>query len=354
MRLVWEHPGDNNYGGDWDKIISELVAAGFNGLIVRIGTGGEACYDSDILPYDIAVKQRGYHLNAILKAGKKYGLDIHAWQILYQCRNIDTDFVHRMQKEKRLQKSFDGQELYTAGGHHMVMLCPSDERNRKHEVETFVEIATRYPGIKGIHYDYVRYLTSDYCFCDGCRDRFNAYYNEKTGKTVKNWPKDTRTDPEVKKYFIPWRAEQVTILVRDIRAVFRQKFPNMQVSAAVQQSPIATETMGQPWIEWGKEGLVDFVCPMTYTGLFEQFKRSNEYLKKQMAGAIPVYPGIGMSQRGLLDEEMTMDKIYQQIEYSRKSNAGGFCIFSFSPRMRDELIPILKQSNFSKPVEKVK
>ena len=36
-----------------------------------------------------------------------------------------------------------------------------------------LEVARKYP-VDGLHFDYIRYPGRDKCYCDGCRERFEA------------------------------------------------------------------------------------------------------------------------------------------------------------------------------------
>jgi hypothetical protein len=52
-------------------------------------------------------------------------------------------------------------------------LCPSHPANQALELNALVEIARNY-DVAGLHLDYIRYPGKDYCFCAGCRQRFEA------------------------------------------------------------------------------------------------------------------------------------------------------------------------------------
>ncbi len=63
-----------------------------------------------------------------------------------------------------------------------------------------------------------------------------------------------------------WRRDQVTELVRAIRAAARALYPDVLLSAAVwSHADRAYLSIGQDWRRWLEEELLDFAVPMSYT-----------------------------------------------------------------------------------------
>jgi len=92
-------------------------------------------------------------------------------------------------------------------------LCPSHPDNFALETNSMMEVVRNY-DVDGIHFDYIRYPDSDYCYCPGCRDRFQS----QTGQTVTNWPADVLAAGTLRNGYLDWRRAQITRLVAAVHS----------------------------------------------------------------------------------------------------------------------------------------
>ena len=138
-----------------------------------------------------------------MAACKKYGLEVHVWKVNHNLSTAPRDFVSKLRQAHRLQVSNSGQT--------MNWLCPSHPDNFKLEVDSMLEVAQKY-DVDGLHFDYIRYPDSNYCYCDGCRQRFEAEHGK-----VAHWPSDCYSG-ERKAEYRTWRCEQITRLVEAVCA----------------------------------------------------------------------------------------------------------------------------------------
>ena len=136
-----------------------------------------------------------------MAACKKYGLEVHVWKVNHNLSTAPRDFVSKLRQAHRLQVSNSGQT--------MNWLCPSHPDNFKLEVDSMLEVAQKY-DVDGLHFDYIRYPDSNYCYCDGCRQRFEAEHGK-----VAHWPSDCYSG-ERKAEYRTWRCEQITRLVEAV------------------------------------------------------------------------------------------------------------------------------------------
>ena len=153
-----------------------------------------------------------------------------------------------------------------------------------------LEVVRNY-DVDGIHFDYIRYPDSDYCYCTGCGARFQS----QTGQTVTNWPADVLATGALRNAFLDWRRAQITRLVAAVYAGVKALKPGVQVSAAVfPDATSAYDGVGQDWRRWITNGIVDFLCPMDYTTepapVSPTWWRNNSPMRP---GEFPIYPGIG-------------------------------------------------------------
>ena len=183
-----------------------------------------------------------------------------------------------------------------------------------------LEVAKKY-DVDGLHFDYIRYPDDESCYCDGCRQRFEA----ESGRKVMNWPADCHRGPRSKEYH-DWRCRQITRLVEAVSAQARQIRPKIKISAAVFGAyPACRESVGQDWVAWVKAGYLDFVCPMDYTESDFSFTALVSNQIELVGGRIPIYPGIGATASR---SALSSDRVVAQIHHARSLGAAGFTIFN--------------------------
>jgi len=189
-----------------------------------------------------------------------------------------------------------------------------------------LELVRDYP-IKGIQYDFIRYPNADACYCDRCRRKFE----ERVGTKVGNWPADVRPAGPLEQQYLEVRAEYITEAVREISAAIREVRPDAVISAAVfaQRPEDAKRNVGQDWLRWCQEGLLDALCPMSYvqdTGAYEQTVRM---ILEAVDGAVPVYAGIGV--RSSSGRMKYPEELAAKLNILRRLGAPGFAMFCVTP-----------------------
>ena len=246
-----------------------------------------------------------------------------------------------------MQKSYDGETK--------PWLCPSNPLNQKLEADAMLEVATQY-GVDGIHFDYIRYDGGEFCYCDGCRERFAAFYQKTTGEELPDWPESTRHNAKVSELWGQWRCDQITALVREVRRRVDIECPTCQISAAVfSDYPGCAKGIGQDWGQWVQEGLLDFICPMDYTPFPARFDSLIKKQQELIGGKIPLYPGIGATSTG---NSLSADQVAIQIDIARRNGCEGFTIFNLQEREAAKYFPPLssgptkEKSSFIAPAKK--
>ena len=311
-RAFWNHSGTGAYPGDWDRTCQELAAGGFNMIVPNMLWAGLAHYSSDVLPRSNVVKQHGDQVAQCVAAAHRHGLEVHVWKVNFNLSNAPKEFVDRLRREGRTQVSHDGRPLD--------WLCPSHMENFKLELDSMLEVASKYE-VDGLHFDYIRYPDGSHCYCDGCRNRFE----EHSGRKVALWPQDCFRGARREEYR-EWRCQQITRLVEAVHREARKIRPTIKISAAVFGSyPSCKESVGQDWVSWAKSGYLDFICPMDYTESDLSFAGLVSGQLKLLDGRVPVYAGIGAtaSRSGL-----SPDRVVGQIYHARKLGAAGFTVFN--------------------------
>ena len=221
-------------------------------------------------------------------------------------------------------------------GNTLRILCPSDPRNRKYELDAILEAAEY--DIDGIHLDYIRYNGGNVCFCPGCRQRFG----EQSGEPVANWPEDVAPGGPRAEAFAAFKREQITGFVREVRQALKQKKPNLKLSAAVWEPAPSALRVSQDWPSWVEEGLLDFICPMLYTEDMAYFRSALGEIMDFVAGRVQVCPGMKASMRPRPESQNPLDILVDQITAARELGAQGFVLFELWEYQKTHLMPYLK------------
>jgi uncharacterized lipoprotein YddW (UPF0748 family) len=328
FRGVWNHSGTGFVPGSWDQTCQALSRAGMTAILPHVQRPWCAHYPSRLVPASDSLTRYGDQMAACTAAAKRHGLDVHAWVILWNLEGAPDSALEPYRKAGRLQHS--------SAGTPIPWLCPSHPANRTFELALITELATRYPQLDGIHLDYTRFKTQDYCYCKGCQTRFV----QATGTAISRWPADVRSGPKQAAYR-QWRRDLLTRFVGEVHQKLKQLNPTLKLSASVYPVyPGVRESIAQDWGEWLRLGFLDFACPMSYTGSTEKF---TDWYRKQVS--YPgvkgkVYAGIGVtSMECRLNAVQTMT----QIATLRQEGASGFTLFDANPTLENDILPYLRK-----------
>lgn len=191
------------------------------------------------------------------------------------------------------------------------------------------EIMARFP-VAGIHLDYVRYCQrweDDFGFSDFTRQ---AYLRERGVD-----PREIAPGGAEAREFNLWREANVTNFVRRLGARIRGR---VRFSAAVFSDVRGARAAAlQNWPLWAQHGLLDFLCPMSYTANTEEFSRLvGEAIGATAGTPVPAYSGIGFN--------LPPEVLERELELVRRFNPeGGQMIFSLL-HLRDEHYAVLERN----------
>ena len=294
----------------------------FNAIFPNMLWGGLAHYNSAVLPHSAEFALYGDQVSACVQAAHARGLQVHVWKVNWNLLGAPQGFIDSMRAAQRTQVSRSGAAID--------WLCPSHPDNFALETNSMLEVVRNY-NVDGIHFDYIRYPDSDYCYCAGCASRFQS----QTGRAVTNWPADVLAAGALRTAFLDWRRAQITRLVQTVHAGVKAMKPSVQVSAAVFPDAVsAFDDVGQDWRRWVTNGIVDFLCPMDYTTELHSFTNRVRQQLEYVGGRVPIYPGVGAY---VLETDATL----AQIQSTREAKTGGFILFELSPDSAATLLPVL-------------
>ncbi len=327
-RAIWCHTAYGLGGGhDWDSSVKLIKENGFNMLIPNLCWGGIAFYASSVLPQAASVATKGDAFEQCKAACRKYGVEMHVWKVCWNMgRYTSAEYVKKMHEAGRTQYDAKGVEKER-------WLCPSHPENQKLEIESMVELAKKGPD--GIHFDYIRYPSEDYCYCAGCRARFEA----QLGAKVENWPADVKDEKKLRDAWRAFRVANITYVVSNVAVRVRKEAPGVKISAALFRNPQSDpHTIAQDWASWCQAGYLDFACNMDYVNSTPLFRGA---VKSQLpaVGKVPLYPGIGLSCWP--NDSRDAERLAKQIQAARDLGTHGFTVFALD-RRAEQVLPLLR------------
>lgn len=308
---------------DPDQVVKDLKDAGFNAVFVRLSSAGAAYHPSKVLPEAPGTKMD--YAQAYADAGKKYGVEIHAWHVCFMMHYAPSGDVKDAIRQGEVMRNPKGKALRPT--YNVPVRTPALASNRALEREAMVELVTKYP-LDGVQFDYIRYFSNSVDYSATSR----AAFERSLGSKVKNWPKDVMTGG-LKEAYHRWRADLISVTVRDVSQAVRAANPRARVSAAVWHSPdIAMDDYAQDWVKWVREGYLDFVVPMNYTTKDERLAEWITNQKALISGKVPLYAGIGAYMMN------RPDQLSRQIQICRREGTDGYVLYSYDSSLKKKFL----------------
>jgi uncharacterized lipoprotein YddW (UPF0748 family) len=302
----------NRQQKDLIDILDKLKAANFNTIFLQTRLRGDVIYNSQIEPvsrYICDTDDMGSKYDPLTFAVSechKRGLECHAWFVTYPLgrqmingkENNSPTLKKNQDKTRRI-----GNELY---------LDPGDPQTNVYLLSLIEEIVEKY-DIDGIHMDYIRYPGNK--FPDE-----NTYLHYGKGKNKSNW-----------------RRENINRFVSELYDVVKSKKQWVQVSSSVigiykkiqgrtkRNYLTAYDGVYQDPVEWLRQEKHDFVVPLMYytDDLFFQFVLDWKFQKQGRY----IFPGLAVYKLDGKEGNWSINKIKEQIRFSRENQMGGNVFF---------------------------
>jgi uncharacterized lipoprotein YddW (UPF0748 family) len=357
---VLEHPDR------LETLIDDARRMGVSDLFVQVYRGGRAWFDSSWAgaePYERIRESLGIDpLAQLISRAHEAGMRVHAWvNVLSVAGNRETHIVTILGRDAVLvdrqgRSILDYPKLdipqpdrrYYRMGTPAIFLDPATPGVTEYIAGTFAELVERYPGLDGLHLDYIRYpgvlpfspgsrfgVGLDFGYGEPSRARFKTEtgLTAPLGDSLRN---ANRWDE--------WRREKVTEVVRAVRdaaLATRSAAPEPRAFAISAAVGTYAERMylaeGQDWRRWLEEDLIEFAIPMSYTLDDRMFR----YMAEGFASG-PHADRIWLGQGTWLFNKRPAGAL-DQLRVARTAGTAGEVLFSYdsiadTPALRDALL----------------
>lgn len=339
--------------GRVEQLVVDAHALGATDLFVQVYRGGRAWYDASLAdrgPYEALVAGTGQDtLALLLERAHASGIRVHAWvNVLSLSTNTRAPILQELGRDAvlvdrhgRSVLDYPGLELpqpdrtWYRMGTRGVYLDAGAPGVSERLVAVFDELLERYPGLDGLHLDYIRHpgalpfvpgsrfgVGLDFGYGIKTQERFRRETGLRGPYADPNAPDPTRLVNTTA--WDGWRRQQVTDLVKEIRASSRVRNPELVLSAAVNSYvDRAYLTLNQDWLRWLEEDQIDWAIPMAYT-LDDRLLR---YQLEHFAGRPNGERILGGLGTWLFAKDPT--RALGQIEIARTAGLPGEVLFSY-------------------------
>lgn len=327
-KWIWLIPETDLPFETWRKRFEMMQAYGIKGVLVQVYNGHTALYASRQLPFQADV------LSTLIKAGREFGIEVHAW--IWTMPNNNKEIREKHPEWFAVNRL--GQPSFSNPAYvdYYRFMCPNQEGVRDFLVQNVKELGA-IENLDGIHLDYIRfpdvilaeglqpkyniiqdkeYPQYDYCYCDTCRKKFS---NEAGPDPLKDI-----ADPSLDAHWRQFRYDSITDLVNNL-LVPEIKNAGKTASAAVFPN---WESVRQQWSRWD----LDAFFPMLYQNFYNM---NLQWIGDQITQELKVMNRDTNLYAGLYLPELTPEQMSGAIEIAQKAEASGYALFSYSDITRD-------------------
>ena len=317
-----------------DRVVEQAREGGFNALFVQVRGRGDALYASRIVARSsLLAKQPADFdpLARLLDRARSRGIEVHAWvNVLLTAHfpNPPADNVVRQHPEWVMVPRSAARPVVPANRQGILWLVrqasrgdadvegfylsPSVPEVRQHLEAVVRELVRQYP-LQGLHLDFIRYPNEDY---DWSVAALEGFRRDQGGGNPLSLP---TARPQA---WEAYRRNVLTALAERLATAARAERPGIVISAAVvPDEASAVHHRYQDWPTWLAQGIIDVVCPMTYTPDTRLFRE-----QVQSVGAF-ARPGQGV-WAGVGAYRLTIDDVIEKILTARRAGASGVVLFS--------------------------
>lgn len=317
-----------------DQVVDNARAGGFNTLFVQVRGRGDAFYASKIVARSPLLARQPADFDPfarLLARARAAGIEVHAWVNVLLTSHFPSPardnvvslhpgwlMVPRSAARKTTPTDANGllwlvrQASRTDTDVEGFYISPSSPEVQQHLEAVVREIVREYP-VAGLHLDFIRYPNPDYDWSVAALEDFRR---QQGGGDLLGLP---LARPEAWEHY---RRAVVTALAERLASAVRAERPGAIVSAAVvPDEASAVHHRYQDWPAWLSRGILDAVCPMTYTPDTRIFRQQVEAAESRARPGQQVWAGVGAYR-------LPIDDVLEKIAAARGAGASGVVLFS--------------------------
>jgi uncharacterized lipoprotein YddW (UPF0748 family) len=335
------------------EMVNAAASAGFNTLLVQVRGRGDAYYRSSLepRPTELVIRPDFDPLAEVLARARPAAIAVHAWinvnlvSSAVELPSSPQHIVYRHPEWLMVPRGLVAEMLGTSpdSPEYLVRLArwtrthndeveglytsPIHAGATAHIADIAAEVVRNY-AVDGIHLDYARFPNADFDYSPAAvREFTQTVKGQLSGAEQRRLDVLAGVDPLAYTSRFPerWQAfrqSRLNGLLMRVRTAIKSANPRAIISAAV--APELDTAVGakmQDWRTWLEQGLVDVLCPMTYTQDAELFERQVA-AAADLAGPRPVWAGVAAYR---LSGPATL----RHIDLARRSRAAGVVLFSY-------------------------
>ncbi len=340
-----------------DRLVQRAEAGGFNLIFAQVYRHDRAWYNSeyaDTTPYrEILAKEKIDPLAYLIERAGRSGIQVHAWLNMFRIgrdraapvlKRFGTDIITRDGKGVSLL-DYPAANIPDGG----YWLDPGDPNVSLYLRHIIAETIRKYPGLAGIHLDFIRYPFNSPYAGSFWANRHDLGYGK---ESVRRYREKTGIDPlkmEITRAncqsWDNWRRLQVNKFVAEAGELVRKMNPRLAFSAAgIAWAERAYLSSFQDWRRWLEEGTVDFMAVMNY-GVDPRLARYLTWGAVSSRGSRQVYIGLG---EYLLKDQP--EDLLGQMTDARRAGADGIVLFSYDSMCSTPgIFKTIRKSLFQQP-----
>ena len=353
VRALWVQRGSLASPAQVGAVIETATHGRFNTLIVQVRGRGDAYYSSrhEPRPPLLATQPASFDpLQLMIARARRAGLKVHAWvnvnlisdatppsnrkhivylhpEWLMVPRPLAEDLARMNPRAPQYLARLSDYARARSDRVEGIFLSPVHKGAVDHATRVIGDIVSRY-DVDGIHLDYIRFPNDEFDYSVKALDEFRAEITSRVNAAERReYASRARGRPLFYTEMFPqgwqeFRRARLTGLLTKIRATVKARRPRAMLTAAVfPDANDAANRRFQNWGGWLESGLLDAICPMTYTTDPAVFRAQITHVE-QLAGKRPVWAGIGAFQ-------LSPSATIENIRMARQLGAEGVVLFSY-------------------------
>ncbi len=333
-RGVWHRPNVTNEETNLAGICSVLDKfqhAGINLVFLEVFYHGMTVFKTPTVEYYTGFESFDYgeypdYLSAFVAEAETRNIEVHAWVEDFYIGVKANRFVKNcpqwlLLNSKGDYRQSEGQEY---GGY--IFLDPANTEVRTFLVDFYRELLTKFPQIKGLNLDYIRYPVSSSSDDTGFTQTAMEQFAQLQGWELPDNSIDTfiaklkKTNTRAK--FTDFRAGCVTGFVEAVYEMVKKDHPQVLLSTAIFPEPqMSYNQKKQDFVTWLQRGYLDIVTPMAYYDDNNTLKSALKTMMKDCAGTY-CYAGLSSTYHNLSNTH-----VQQQMDVAAEVGADGVVFF---------------------------